>query len=67
MKPRDVMDSPVIQTLDVGRYIRGVSIRTAEDAARLADLRDRLNRWRLTSILLAVIVSLPTAAWMTTA
>jgi mRNA-degrading endonuclease toxin of MazEF toxin-antitoxin module len=65
--PRDVTGSPVIQDLHVDCYIRGVSIKTADDAACLAHLTGRLTGWRLTSILLAVTITLLILAWMTAA
>jgi hypothetical protein len=56
--PRDVMGSPIIQALHIDQYIRGVSIKTAEDAACIARLTRRLERWRLTSLALGGIVAL---------
>ena len=58
LAPRDVMGSPIVQALDIDHYIRGVSIKTAEDAACTSRLTKRLSHWRLTSFVLGGIVTL---------
>ena len=58
LAPRDVMGSPIVQTLHVDHYIRGVSIKTAEDAAYIGGLTKKVSRWRLTSLVLGVIAAL---------
>ena len=35
LAPRDAMGSPIVQAIHVDEYVRGVSIRSAKDAARL--------------------------------
>jgi hypothetical protein len=58
LAPRDVMGSPIVQGLHIDHYIRGVSTKTAEDAARIGRLTEKLNCWRLASLVLGVIVTL---------
>ena len=58
LAPRDVMGSPIVQALHVDHYIRGVSIKTAEDAAYIGGLTKKVSRWRLTSFVLGVIAAL---------
>jgi hypothetical protein len=58
LAPRDVMGSPIVEALPVDHYIRGVSVKTAEDAASINHLTEMLNRWRNTSIVLGAILAL---------
>ena len=58
LAPRDVMGSPIVQALDIDEYIRGASIKTAEDAACISRLTKRLSHWRLVSFVLGAIVTL---------
>lgn len=58
LAPRDVTGSPIVQALHVDDYIRGVSIKTAENAACISGLTKKVNRWRLTSFVLVAIVAL---------
>lgn len=58
LAPRDVMGSPIIEALDVDWYIRGASAKTADDAARIANLTRTLSQWRVISFALAAIVVL---------
>ena len=57
LAPRDVMGSPIVQALHIDYYIRGVSTKTAEDAACISRLTEKLNRWRVASLVLGVIVT----------
>ena len=58
LAPRDVTGSPIVQTLHVDHYIRGVSIETAENAACISGLTKKVSRWRLTSFVLGAFVAL---------
>lgn len=58
LAPRDVMGSPIVQALHVDDYIRAVSTKTAEDVACISRLTKKLSDWRLTSLVLGMIVAL---------
>ena len=58
LAPRDVTGSPIVQTLHIDHYIRGVSIETAENAACISGLTKKVSRWRLTSFVLGAFVAL---------
>lgn len=63
LAPHDAMGSPLVQTVHIDDYIRGVSTKTAEDAACIGRLTKQLNRWRLASISLGGIVILLVVIW----
>lgn len=58
LAPRDAMGSPIIEALPVDQYIRGVAIKTAEDAVSINHLTVMLDRWRTTSIVLGAFLAL---------
>ena len=61
--PRDVMGSPVVQAIPVDQYLRGVSIRSAEDAAKLDILTREVSRWRRASFVCGAIAILFFSWW----
>jgi hypothetical protein len=53
--PRDISGSPIIRGMRVDEFIRGVSVRTAQDQQEFARVRTLLDRWKLAAAGLAVL------------
>ncbi|MCY3610659.1 MAG: hypothetical protein OXH51_03915 [Gemmatimonadetes bacterium] len=64
LAPRDIMGSPIVQAIPVDQYLRGVSIRSAEDAARLDTLTREVSRWRWVSFVCGAIAILFLLWWL---
>ena len=53
----DGFDQPIIQTLQVDEYIRGVAAKTADFAVEIASLKRGLWRWRVMSLALLLVAA----------
>ena len=62
--PRDVMGSPIIKALPIDVFVNGVAEHTVSDRIEIKRLKKNIDRWRVATIILAVVIALRIASWV---
>ena len=62
--PRDVMGSPIIKALPIDTFINCVAEQSVSDRIEIERVKTSRQRWRITAIMLTVLIGLGAVAWI---